>query len=80
MFKIKVLTAALAGIGLAAPLWAQAQSSADLLKELQALKTRVEQLEAQVKTQQETSKNNVDPVEFNRISVKTESLEDSFEA
>lgn len=80
MFKIKVLTAALAGIGLAAPILAQAQSSADLLKELQTLKARVEQLEAQVKRQQETPKNNVDPAEFNRITVKTESLEDTFEA
>ena len=80
MFKIKVLTAALASIGLAVPVLAQAQSSADLLKELQTLKARVEQLEAQVKRQQETPKNTVDPVEFNRITVKTESLEDSFEA
>jgi hypothetical protein len=86
MFKIKTLVIAL---GLSVPLVAGAQSStADVLKELQALKARVEQLEAQLKAaqqQQQTQQakpqqGTVDPSEFNRIAVKTESLEDNFEA
>jgi Protein of unknown function (DUF3138) len=79
MFKMKTIAVALAGIGLSMPLLAQAQASAELLKELQALKARVEQLEAQVKSQQAAPKP-ADPAEFNRIAVKTEAMEDTFEA
>lgn len=79
MFKMKTIAVALAGIGLSMPLVAQAQASAELLKELQALKARVEQLEAQVKSQPAAPKP-VDPAEFNRIAVKTEAMEDTFEA
>ncbi|WP_034411802.1 DUF3138 family protein [Derxia gummosa] len=59
-----------------------AQSSPDLLKEIQALKARLEQLEKQVADQKaeiETAKAapKVDPVEFNRIALKTEAMEDA---
>lgn len=63
---------------LAMPTFAQAQSNADLLKELQALKTRIQQLETQMAEQ--AAKPTVDPVEFNRIAVKTEAMEDANEA
>ncbi|WP_085317047.1 DUF3138 family protein [Derxia lacustris] len=61
---------------------AQAQSSSDLIKEIQALKSRLEQLEKQVseqKTQIEAQQAapKVDPVEFNRIALKTEAMEDA---
>jgi hypothetical protein len=84
MFKMKTLVIAL---GLAAPLAALAQTApADVLKELQALKARVEQLEAQLKAQQaaqpapKPQQGTVDPAEFNRTAVKVESLEDNFES
>jgi hypothetical protein len=87
MFKMKTLVIALS---LSAPLTALAQTStADVLKELQALKARVEQLEAQLKAAQQQQapapqakpqQGAVDPSEFNRIVVKTESMEDNFEA
>ncbi|MDE2048782.1 MAG: DUF3138 family protein, partial [Betaproteobacteria bacterium] len=51
------------------------------LKELQALKARVQQLEAQVKAQGESSaQQGIDPDEFNRIRVKAESTEDNLAA
>jgi hypothetical protein len=85
MFKIKTLVIAM---GLSLPCAVLAQSStADVLKELQALKARVEQLEAQLKAAQQApapqakpQQGAVDPSEFNRISVKTEALEDNFES
>jgi hypothetical protein len=77
MFKVKTVVIALSAAGFAMPLAAQAQSNEELLKELRALKARVEQLESQVKEQAAQPK--VDPVEFNRIAVKTEALEDNAE-
>jgi hypothetical protein len=83
MFKMKTLVIAL---GLSAPLCALAQSTpAEVLKELQALKARVEQLEAQLKAAQQQpaakpQQGTVDPAEFNRTAVKVEALEDQFEA
>jgi Putative beta-barrel porin-2, OmpL-like. bbp2 len=72
----KALVIALIAASLASPL--MAQSNADILNELQALKSRIETLEAQLK--QEQAKPKVEPAEFNRISVKTEAMEDSIEA
>ncbi|MGL4576061.1 MAG: DUF3138 family protein [Burkholderiaceae bacterium] len=82
MFKLKTMVVA---IGLTAPLLAGAQTSADMLKELQALKAKVEQLEAQIKAQQQATQakpqqGTVDPAEFNKTAVKVEALEDQFEA
>jgi hypothetical protein len=65
---------------------AAAQSTADLLKELEALKARVAELEAKQKA--ETAKpasaqwgmTPEQAAEFNRISVKTEALEDARDA
>lgn len=68
------LALALAAAFAVAPSLGQAQSNADLIKELDALKARVQQLESQVRTQ------SVDTDEFNRIRLKTEALEDNFEA
>ena len=74
--QLKALVAALIAASVTSPLFAQ--SNADILKELQALKARVEQLETQLKEEQ--SKPRVEPAEFNRISVKTEALEDNIES
>ncbi len=63
------------------PLVAQAQSSADLLKELQALKDRVGELEKKLQaadtTKPQWGMTPEQAAEFNRISVKTEAMEDS---
>jgi hypothetical protein len=80
MFKLKTMVVA---IGLSAPLLAGAQqTNADVLKELQALKAKVEQLEAQLKAQEaaKPKQGTVDPAEFNKTAVKVEALEDQFEA
>lgn len=57
---------------------AQAQSNADLIKELSSLKARIEQLEKQLQTQQ-TQATTYDPEEFNRIRTKVEANEDNTE-
>ena len=79
MFKPKQIVMALA---LALPAFAHAQSNADVLKELNALKARIQQLEEQLKQAHEAqsaSSSAIDPAEFNRIAVKTEALEDNAE-
>jgi hypothetical protein len=67
------------------PLTASAQSNADLLKEIQALKSRVAELEAAQKsaakpTSPQWGMTPQQTAEFNRIAVKTEALEDNIEA
>jgi len=66
---------------------AQAQSNEDLLKELKALRDRVESLEAKLKAadaakpkEAEWGMTQQQQQDFNRISVKTEALEDAVEA
>ncbi len=63
------------------PLAAQAQSNADLLKELQTLKERMGELEKKLQAAEANKPQwGMTPeqaAEFNRISVKTEALEDS---
>jgi hypothetical protein len=67
---------------------AAAQSTADLLKELQALKARVAELEAKQKAPAEAAKpasaqwgmTPEQSSEFNRIAVKTEAMEDARDA
>ncbi|MCW5664145.1 MAG: DUF3138 family protein [Piscinibacter sp.] len=66
---------------------AAAQSAADLLKEIQALKARVAELEAKQKSAAEAKPaagqwgmTPEQAQEFNRIAVKTEALEDAMEA
>jgi Protein of unknown function (DUF3138) len=75
-FKLSVLTTALVSAALVAP--AIAQSNEEILRELRALKARVEQLENQLKEEQ--AKPKVDAADFNRIAVKAEALEDAIEA
>jgi hypothetical protein len=74
---------------LAFPTLAMAQSNAELLKELQALKARVNQLEASLKANEaakpaEAEKQwGMTPAQvqdFNRVALKTEALEDANEA
>ncbi len=69
-----------AALALALPTSAFAQSNADLLAELQALKARITQLEAAQTAAPAAVAGGVDPAEFNRIKVKTEALEDNVEA
>jgi Protein of unknown function (DUF3138) len=68
-------------LALAAALPAMAQSNADILKELQALKAQVAELEAKLKAQEAAKPQwGMTPDqarELNRITVKTEALEDS---
>jgi Protein of unknown function (DUF3138) len=75
-FKLSVIAAALASATLVAP--TIAQSNEEILKELRALKSRVEQLETLLKEEQ--AKPKVEASEFNRIAVKAEALEDAIEA
>jgi Protein of unknown function (DUF3138) len=75
-FKLSVLATALITAALVAP--AIAQTNEEILKELRALKSRVEQLEEQLKAEQ--AKPKVEAAEFNRIAVKAEALEDAIEA
>lgn len=78
------LTAIAAAIIAGASLPAAAQSNDELLKELKALRERVEQLEKQVKAQPATPKPGEwgmtpeQAKELNRIAVKTEALQDNF--
>jgi hypothetical protein len=66
------------------PVFAQAQAGADVLKELEALKARITELEKKLQdTQPKPGQWGMTPeqaAEFNRISVKTEALEDNMEA
>ena len=93
MFKLKTPIVALVAAGLLSlPMLASAQTTpVDLLKELQALKTKVEQLEKQLNEQAVNQKVQeakqqaqaaaaVDPAEFNRVRVKAEAIEDNIEA
>jgi hypothetical protein len=78
--KISVLTSALL---MAFPLIASAQSAADLKKEIDLLKGQIEALQKKVESQSAApaaAAGAVDPDEFNRIKIKTESVEDNFEA
>jgi Protein of unknown function (DUF3138) len=78
--KIGVLTSALL---MAFPLIASAQSAADLKKEIDLLKGQIEALQKKVESQSAApaaAAGAVDPDEFNRIKIKTESVEDNFEA
>lgn len=66
---------------------AQAQSNDDLLKELRALKSRVDELEAKLKaaeaakpTEAQWGMTPQQVQDFNRIAVKTEALEDAVES
>lgn len=75
------LTAVAAAAMLATALPAAAQSNEELLKELKALRERVEQLEKQVKTQPKPGEWGMTPEqarELNRVTVKTEALQDNF--
>lgn len=78
-------------LALAAAFPAQAQSNADILKELQALKDKVAELEAKLKAQEATTvpagtaapQWGMTPEqarELNRVTVKTEALEDAVES
>jgi hypothetical protein len=67
------------------PLIVSAQSNADLKKEIEALKAQLEALQRKVEAQPVApavvpAANAVDPDEFNRIKIKTESVEDNYEA
>jgi hypothetical protein len=73
MFKPTAIALAL---GTALPLVAQAQSTADLQKQIEAMKAQIEALEQQVKKMETTQ---VNPEEFNRVRTKTEALEDQKE-
>jgi hypothetical protein len=81
--RLTALSAALLA-AFAAP-GAQAQSNEELLKELKALRARVEELEKKVAAQPKPAepKWGMTPEqvqEFNRIAVKTEALEDAIES
>ena len=73
-------------LALAAAYPAQAQSNAEILKELQALKAKVAALEAQLAAKPaapaagQWGMTPEQSREFNRVSVKTEALEDAVEA
>lgn len=81
---LAVLTLALAS---AYPMPAAAQSTEDLLKEIRALRERVETLEQRVKAAEAAKPSEAQwgmtpqqVSEFNRIAIKTEALEDAQEA
>lgn len=72
---------AIAAAVLATALPAAAQSTEALLQELKALRERVEQLEKQVKAQPKPGEWGMTPEqarELNRVTVKTEALQDNF--
>ena len=81
MTKLQITTLALA---LAAAFPAAAQDTAEILKELQALKAKVAELEARLKKQDEPKPQwGMSPEqarELNRVTVKAEALEDSRDA
>lgn len=65
-----------------APQWAAAQSNADILRELNALKARITELENKLR-QAEQAPSGLTPdqqAEMNRVTVKTEALEDARDA
>jgi hypothetical protein len=85
--KLTTLAVALAAaFPLAVPTVARAQSTADLLKELEALKARVGELEKKLQESQakpapgQWGMTPEQAAEFNRIAVKTEATEDNLEA
>lgn len=61
---------------LALPSTAGAQSNAELLKDLQVLKERIQQIETQMQQSKEQS---IAPAEFERVRTKIEAVEDSSE-
>jgi hypothetical protein len=76
-------TALMLALGLAFPLIASADATTDeLLKELRALKARVAELEAKQKAAEpaQPGMTTEQTQDFNRIAVKTEAMEDNFEA
>ncbi len=79
VFLSPVLSPVAAALLLALPATGFAQTNADLLAELQALKARITQLEA-AQTAAPAAAGGVDPAEFNRVKVKVEALEDGQEA
>lgn len=79
------LRPALLAIALAAAFPAFAQSNAEILQELKALRDKVNELEAKLKAAEAAKPKEAQwgmtpeqSAEFNRIAVKTESLQDSF--
>jgi hypothetical protein len=82
-FKVSALSAA-AALVCAASLPAMAQSNADILKELQALKAKVAELEGKLNEAKPAGAQwGMTPDqarELSRVSVKTEALEDAMEA
>ena len=84
-FSPLFLRSALA-LALSAGFAAANAQSVDVAKELQLLKTRISELESQLNKTNEkinvgsASAGGVDAAEFNRVKVKTEALEDNFEA
>lgn len=82
MLKLKQMAVA---VTLALPMLANAQSNAQLKSEIDQLKAQVEELKALVKQQatgQPTAPSSgeaIDAVEFNKVRVKVEALEDSQE-
>ncbi|MBL8331254.1 MAG: DUF3138 family protein [Rubrivivax sp.] len=80
----KTLLATAMALALAAAFPAQAQSNADILKELDALKAKVAELEKKLKAQEEKKPEwGMTPEqarELNRVTVKAEAMEDSRDA
>jgi Protein of unknown function (DUF3138) len=83
---MKQLRPTLLAIALLSAFPAFAQSNADVLKEINALKAKIAELEAKVKAQEEAEKQKAAAGtgdlqrEVNRVAVKTEALEDSRDA
>ena len=67
-------------VALAFPLLANAQSSAQLQSQIEALKAQVQQLEALVKQKVASDEAPVELEEFNRIKTKVEAAEDTAES
>lgn len=74
--RLSLLTLALASVFPAA----QAQSTAELKAEIELLKAQLQVLTQKVEAAASASQAAVEPQEFNRIKVKTESIEDNIEA
>ena len=85
---MKLIHCTTLALALAAAYPAQAQSNADILKELQALKDKVAELEVKLKAQEAkaapaSAQWGMTPEqtrELNRVAVKTEALEDAVES
>jgi Protein of unknown function (DUF3138) len=75
-----ILSPVAAALAMALPSSVFAQSNAELLAELQALKARITQLEGAQTAPAPAAAGGVDPAEFNRVKVKVEALEDNTEA